>query len=141
MTRIRGNQIVDPGVYFNLRHFSFRSMEEEGRLPGDENDVYHRVPALALLVVGPVLGLVYVMFLPFIGIAMVSWLLARKAADLAAEATVSFTRVLRPSWVPTTAFLARTKAAKRARRQKEPQRDAWAEDAKQRLDDQDRDGA
>jgi hypothetical protein len=50
-----------------------------------------------MLLVGPVLGLAFVVFLPFIGFAMAGWLLATKAARL-----VRGTRTpLRP--VPTLA--------------------------------------
>ena len=32
MTRYNGTQTVDPGLYFNARRLSFRSMEETGSL-------------------------------------------------------------------------------------------------------------
>ena len=63
MKRYRGNQVVDPGVYFNLRRVCFRSVEEAGRLPGSGQETYRCVPALALLVAAPLLGLVYVVWL------------------------------------------------------------------------------
>ena len=75
MARFKGNETVGPGLYFNLRHLSFKSMEHEGRLPGTENEVYHGVPWMVLVFAGPILGLVYVIFLPFIGVAAVLALL------------------------------------------------------------------
>jgi hypothetical protein len=83
MKSYRGTETVEPGLYFNLRQLAFKSIDTTGALPGNPEDVYRRVPVLALLLVGPVMGLAFVVFLPFIGFAMVGWLLARKAAKLA----------------------------------------------------------
>src|SRR3972149_6265604 len=112
MRRHRGAETVEPALYFNVRQLSFRSVRERGRLRGTEKDVWYRVPTLALLVVGPILGLAFVVFLPFIGFAMVGWLLMEKAGHLAAEATRAAVRVLRPGWEPSLAFLSRSKPAK-----------------------------
>ena len=54
MKRFKGNETVAPGLYFNLRQLSFKSMEHEGRLPGTETDVYHGVPWFVLLFAGPI---------------------------------------------------------------------------------------
>jgi hypothetical protein len=130
MKRFHGTQTVDPGLYFNVRRLSFRSVEEASRLPGRSDEVYRRVPALALLVVGPFLGLVYVLFLPFIGLAMVSWLLARKAGQIAHESGGAIARVLAPAWKPATAFLSRSKRGKK----RSAKRDRWAEKTRKKLD-------
>jgi hypothetical protein len=58
-----------------------------------------------------VLGLVYAIFLPFIGIAMTIALLARKAAEGGAHAA-SF------SWRPVEAYLAGRKSRKAAKGEK-----------------------
>jgi len=135
MKRYRGTETVEPGLYFNVRQLSFKSIEERGPLPGGPEEVYRCVPTLALLVVGPMLGLAFVVFLPFIGFAMVGWLLAEKAGRLAAEATRAAARVLRPGWEPSLAFLSRSKPTKGGR-----EADAWAEAARKKLD-RDDDGA
>ena len=135
MKRYRGTETVEPGLYFNVRQLSFKSIEERGPLPGGPEEVYRCVPTLALLVVGPMLGLAFVVFLPFIGFAMDGWLLAEKAGRLAAEATRAAARVLRPGWEPSLAFLSRSKPTKGGR-----EADAWAEAARKKLD-RDDDGA
>src|SRR4030067_2752714 len=86
MRRYTGSEMVKPGLYFNPRQLSFKSVDEEGALPGSTAEGYRRVPILVLLVVGPILGLAYAVFLPFIGFAMVTWLLGVKAAQLAVGA-------------------------------------------------------
>ena len=131
MKRYIGSQTVNPGLYFDARHVSFRSMEREGRLPGTTDDVYRRVPALALLVAGPLLGLAYVVFLPFIGVALVFWLLVKKAAVVAVESRDAVARVLAPAWRPGMAYLSRARRSGRKPRN----RDRWAEKTKKRLED------
>ena len=130
MKHYRGTETVEPGLYFNPRQLSFKSVDEEGPLRGSKEEVYRRVPVLVLLVVGPLLGLVYAVFLPFIGCAMVTWLLGVKAGRLAAGAAGAAVRVLRPGWEPSMAFLSRSKPA-RTRREAT---DEWAEEVKKKLD-------
>jgi hypothetical protein len=130
MKRYQGNDTVEPGLYLNLRQLSFKSVDETAPLPGSPADTYRRVPMLALLLVGPVMGLAFVVFLPFIGFAMVGWLLAAKAARLAGEATRAALRVARPGWEPSLAFFSRSRPAAPAA----PERDAWAEATRKKLD-------
>ena len=137
MRHYRGTEKVEPGLYFNLRQLAFKSIDDEGLLPGTTDEVYRRVPMLALLVVGPFLGLVYVIFLPFIGFAMVAWLLGVKATHLAAGAARGAVRALRPGWEPSMAFLTRTTPAKTTREGV----DKWAAEVEKKLDRPDRHAA
>ncbi|MDH3523963.1 MAG: SRPBCC family protein [Acidobacteriota bacterium] len=72
MKRYTVSQQVDPGVYFCLRRLAFLTVDERGPLGGSAGDVYRRVPAIAMLLVGPLLGLAFVIFLPLVGIVMVA---------------------------------------------------------------------
>lgn len=137
MTTYTGNQNVDPGLYFNVKQFRVKSIERRGPLPGTEDDTYRRVPMLVMLAMAPLLGLAFVIFLPFIGFAMVLWLLGDKAAQLATGTATEAVRVLRPGWAPTLAFLSRSKPA-------EPDMnvdhtpDAWADEVEEKLSETDR---
>src|SRR4051794_28048845 len=84
MRHYNGNEKVGPGIYFNVEEVLFKSLDEEGRLPGDETTVWRAVPVVALLVAGPVLGLAYAMFLPFIGFAMLAAVVAGWLGKVAA---------------------------------------------------------
>ena len=137
MKRYQGNETVGPGLYFNLRQLSFKSMEREGRLPGTENEVYHGVPWLALVVAGPILGLIYVIFLPFIGLAAILGLLGEKVGELLGGAAASAGRALKPGWEPARAFLSRSKRRK-ARAPRKPA-DKWADEVRSELEKDDRD--
>ena len=130
MKRYRGTETVEPGLYFNLARLSFTSVEERAALPGRPQDTFRRVPLLALLVVGPVLGLVYVMFLPFLGFVMVAGLLSVKLGRLAGGVAAQAARIVRPGWAPSLAFFSRSKAAK----EMPPEPDRWAEEAKKKID-------
>jgi len=131
MKTYRSGETVAPGLYLSVRQLAFKAVDEEGPLPGAAGETYRRVPALMMLVVGPLLGLVYVMFLPFLGVAMVTWLLGVKGVH-AAEATArQAARVLRPGWEPAMAFFSRsrTRAGGEA-----PHRDAWAEEVRKQVE-------
>ena len=129
MTRYYGNQNVDPGIYLNLRELSFKSLDDEGRLPGTKTSVYYRVPALVLLVAAPLLGLVYAIFLPLIGFMMLGAFLAGKLYGLGKQAADATVLVLRPAWQPARAFLTRGKRAKGEAATAKPE-DTWAEKAR-----------
>ena len=45
MKRYTGSEMVEPGLYFNPRQLSFKSVDEEGPLPGSTDEVYRRVPS------------------------------------------------------------------------------------------------
>ena len=131
MTTYRGTETVAPGLYFNVGEWSFKSVEEAGMLPGTVDTRYRRVPMLAMIAVGPLLGLAFVVFLPFIGFAMVAYLLAGKAAALAADAARAAARVARPNWEPSLAFFARSKRSKKM--PTKPVADAWAKEVEEKL--------
>lgn len=133
MKKSPGGEEATPGLYFQWKKLSFHTLEEGERLPGSMADEYLAVPWFALLIAGPILGLAYVVFLPFLGIAMVAWLLASKLGELVVTAARAFTRVLRPGWEPAMAFLGRSKAADSG----EPPADNWAEGVRKKLDESD----
>ncbi|MEE8386648.1 MAG: hypothetical protein V3S01_12110 [Dehalococcoidia bacterium] len=111
MERHWGEQNAQPGIYLNLRHLSFTSLKDAGRLPGTEEDTYRRVPTLAVLAVGPIVAGLYVVCLPLIGFGMLAWVAGGKAVELTAHAGTALARVLKPAWDPASAFLSRGKPA------------------------------
>jgi hypothetical protein len=85
MTTFTGTQQVERGLYLNLKRFSMTVLERRGTLPGTEEDTYRRVPVLLMLAVAPVVGLVYVIFLPFVGFAAAAVLAGEKVKQAAAD--------------------------------------------------------
>lgn len=98
MKLYRGNQLVAPGIYLDLRELAFRSMDEEGRLPGSEAAVWRRVPAIAMLVVAPAVSLAYFVFLPLVGFVMLGGVVGLKLYELAKRAAAGALPMLRPAW-------------------------------------------
>lgn len=137
MATYTGTQHVEPGLYISPRRFSIRHLDTRGPLPGTPGDRYYRVPTLLALATAPLAGLAFVVFIPFIGIAMALWLVGVLALQWAGNAMTEAVRVVRPSWAPAFAFLSRNKPAKKEQAD-EHAPDAWKEDVEKKLDAHDR---
>ena len=103
MLKARGGHKAGKGTYWDLTNGERIDIETEGTLPGDSGKTYYRMPAAGVLLLGPVIGLVYAVFLPFIGIAMLLKLVMQMAVGGAlstAPGHVSF------GWRPSESYLA-----------------------------------
>ena len=109
------------GNYWNFSNGERIGLGSEGILPGDSGTTYVKAHPVMVLVAGPVLGLVYAAFLPFIGIAMLLKVMVTKAFGGALE---SGAKVATFNWSPSRAFLAgkRSKKAK-GKDEKTPEQD------------------
>ena len=111
----KGGHTVAAGTYWNLADGSRVDIEQEGVLPGNRNETYLKAPAAAAIAAGPVIGLIFAVFLPFIGIAMTLGLIGRKLGEgvaSAAAGSMSF------GWRPIEAYLAGRKRKNEAREKK-----------------------
>jgi hypothetical protein len=98
---------VKNGFYWNVAKWEMRIIPRQGGvLPGDAGDRYLKVPILALLVVAPVMGALYAIFLPFIGFALVLGFAARKAGAGAKALAGHVMATVSPRWSPGEAYLA-----------------------------------
>jgi len=111
MLRHNRGEMVGKGTYWNLTTGERIDIAEEGTLPGGRERHFYRMPAAAVLVAAPVLGLVYAAFLPFIGIAMLVKLLAQKIGGGVMETVQSSASF---AWRPSESYLSgrRNKAKK-----------------------------
>ena len=76
-SRHRGGDTVGYGFYWNQAEWEAQIISAGGgALNGNSEAKYVRLPLLALLVLAPLMGAAYAMFLPFIGFAMVAMFLA-----------------------------------------------------------------
>lgn len=133
MRHYNGNEKVAPGIYFNASELVFRSVEEEAALGGGEETTWRAVPVVVMLLAGPVLGLLYAMFLPFIGFAMLAAVTLGWVGKVVRPMLLASTRVLRPTWEPALAFLGRGKA-KAAAKAPAKNEDPWAEEVRAELE-------
>ena len=117
MLKHNGGDRVGKGTYWNLTNGERIDIIDEGTLPGETRKTYYRMPAAAIIVLAPVIGLLYAAFLPFIGIAMLVKLVGQKAGGgimEMAHGSASF------GWRPSESYL--TGKKKRRQRRMRPQR-------------------
>jgi hypothetical protein len=112
----KGGHKVKAGTYWDTSTGERIEVEQEQVLPGNEHQIYIRAKSRLVLIAGPIIGLVFALFLPFIGIAMTLGHAGKKVADSAvghAAQSVAF------GWRPIEAYLAGRKKQKEAREKKE----------------------
>lgn len=135
MTRYNGNQTVPPGIYFNLKTLNFKSMDDEGQLPGPETETWRNVPVLFMLIAAPVIGGAFALFLPLIGFVLVGALMVKWAAHVLAITLNGVGRVLRPAWQPALAFLSRgRRGAPKKETPADAEGDEWADEVREELE-------
>jgi hypothetical protein len=79
----RGGNKVDGGFYLNRKTWDLVTVNgKKGVLPGKPEDLYLKVPTLAMLAAAPILGATLVVFLPFVGFALFAAAGFRKVAGI-----------------------------------------------------------
>jgi hypothetical protein len=79
MAKHVGGMQVSGGYYWNPRSWEVEVVPSEGgRLKGPEGAKYVKVPFPALFVIVPLLGALFLMFLPFIGFALFGYAIVKK---------------------------------------------------------------
>ena len=90
MFKHRGGETVKGGFYWNQAQWHLENVEGKmGVLPGSEETRYTRVPTLLLFVLAPLMGALFVVFLPFIGFALLAGMLVARAMGLFRKAPIS----------------------------------------------------
>ena len=105
MTTHTGNEAVKSGYYFNSATWSIEPVAEDGaRLPASEG-TYHSVPTLVALLATPVLGLAFLIFLPFIGFYLTFKAAVAPVFQLVHGSADSMAATMSPGWQPGEAHL------------------------------------
>ena len=74
----KGGETVDHGgFYLSFGRKELLDLEKTQKFPGTKGDTFYSIPVGVMLFAGPLIGLLYVMFLPFISLAMVVGVLSR----------------------------------------------------------------
>ncbi len=120
MLRYTAGSKVGKGTYWNFGTGERIDIREEGVLPGGKNTAYFRLPASGIVILGPILGLLYAAFLPFIGIAMLVRLVFQKVAGMAFSSAKSGAAF---GWRPSESYLAGKKKEERQSAEKESGKD------------------
>jgi hypothetical protein len=114
------------GNYWNFSNGERISLSSEGILPGGSGTSYVKAHPVVVLAAGPVLGLVYAAFLPFIGIAM---LLKVAGTKLFGGTLERISTVATFNWRPMESYLAGKRAKKaKGKEEKAPDSDKSKEE-------------
>jgi hypothetical protein len=83
MFRHKGGDVVKGGFYWNQAKWHLENVEGKfGALPGGDDARYARVPTLMLFLLAPLMGALFVIFLPFIGFALLAGMLVARTLGL-----------------------------------------------------------
>jgi hypothetical protein len=108
MTKYHGGQQVKDGYYWGGFKGELLAIDGPGGvLPGGKQASYWKIPLIAIVPFGLFLGGAYVIFLPFIGFALVIGFVANKLWQEVLSLGYSLTKLAAPGWVPGEAFFAR----------------------------------
>lgn len=102
-----GGAKVDAGFYWNKKEWEMVTLSGKGGvLPGNPDTHYVKVPLLAMLVMAPLMGGLYVMFLPFIGFALLFDYAGRRLYRAVKGGATDAAAAVAPAWRPGEAHLA-----------------------------------
>lgn len=110
MLTYKSGHKVGKGTYWDLSKGHRIDVEEECSLTGEPSATYLRMPAGMMLLAGPIIGLLYVLCVPFIGIATIMVLTTRKAAN---GVLSLIGKSLSFGWRPKEAYLSGKKKSKK----------------------------
>jgi len=128
MFKYNGGHTAKSGFYWNTRTWAITMLERQGGvLPGGAEDRYVRIPVLAMLIVAPFMGAAYVMFLPFIGIAMVADFVARRLGRGVKAGALAMAAAVSPQWRPGEAYLAKDEKDEENAEDKDEKKDEASE--------------
>lgn len=102
MFKHTGGQTVGSGTYWDVMTGVRVDFDQEGTLPGGNGATYLKASSGAILLLGPILGLAYVVLMPIMGIVTALSLMVQKTLGglfSLGKHIVSF------GWRPTEAYL------------------------------------
>ena len=111
----KGGHKAGKGTYWDTATGERLDVEQEQVLPGEGTRMYIKAPAAVMLMAGPILGLIFAIFLPVVGIAMTLVQAVKKLGEGIAEATAASMSF---GWRPIEAYLTGRKKRKEARQKK-----------------------
>ena len=97
MARYTGGTKVEGGYYWNTSSWAVQVVSSEGgRLEGAETVKYVKVHFLALFLIVPVLGALFLMFLPFIGFGLFVYAVAKRLTGGVAKGATELASTVQP---------------------------------------------
>jgi len=97
MAKTTGGMTVGGGYYWNTSNWEVEVVSSEGgRLKGAASAKYVKVPFPALFLIVPVVGALFLMFLPFIGFGMFAYAIAKRITGGVAQGATELASTVQP---------------------------------------------
>jgi hypothetical protein len=117
MMKYRAGQKVGKGTYWNISDGTRVDIEDEDTLPGDSTAAYTKFSPGVMLIAGPVIGLFYVIAMPFMAVGTILVMAGGKVLSGLVNVLGSLVSF---GWRPSEAHLAgKKKETKRKRKEHE----------------------
>lgn len=105
-TKYLAGNSVPSGYYWNPKKWSVTPVAKDGDvLPGEAGEKFVKVSLPLAIAAAPVLGGLFVVFLPFIGFGLTAYALANKLAGGAKRSAAELASTVTPGWRPGEAHL------------------------------------
>ena len=121
MTTSIGGTVARSGYYWNLGKWEIIPVEKDGgKLPGGRGDKFLRIPVIAVLMLLPLLGGLFVVFLPVIGFVLTLSAVVRPIARLFRRSAEDLAATVTPGWAPGEAHLTGKRGEPESKEEKGP---------------------
>jgi hypothetical protein len=106
MTKLNAGTPAKSGHYFNLSSWTLHGVEADGeQLPGEAGEQWIPLSLPLAVVVAPLLGAAFLMFMPAIGFYLTAKALSRPVVQLFHRSTEELAATMSPGLVPGQAHL------------------------------------
>ncbi len=102
-----GGETVKSGFYFSFRDKDLVDLGTDFEsLPGVNEDRYVRIPSVLMVLAGPLIGLLYVIFLPLISFVMLLYVIGKRVRIQLHKAGAGLLHRASATWRPGFAYFA-----------------------------------
>ncbi len=113
MATVKGGSRVRSGYYWNPRHWTLIPVAHDGEiLDGSPAEKFLRVPLPLALALVPLMGALFVFFLPALGFILLAQAMGLKLAGLFKRSAQELAATVTPGWQPGEAHLTGKRAEK-----------------------------
>jgi hypothetical protein len=106
MTRREAGSAAQAGYWFNLASWEVHPVPADGeRLPGEAGQQWIAIPTVAAVMLAPILGLTFLMFLPLIGFYLTIEAALRPLLRVVRHQAEELAVTMSPGWQPGEAHL------------------------------------
>lgn len=121
MATVKGGSRVKSGYYWNPKHWTLIPVANEGEiLAGSPSESFLRVPLPVALALVPLMGALFVFFLPALGFILLAQAVGLKVAGLFRRSAEELAATVTPGWQPGEAHLTGKRAEKEGAEEKAP---------------------